>query len=389
MIITGLGVISVISATAATAQASDPKEKKESPKLEIAAALSAQTRHQTNQSIDKAIEFLKATQQKDGSWQNDGQSDPAITALAAKCFMQHPQYGPDHKIVNKAMTFLLTFKKEDGGIYPQGYGLRNYYTSICLMALASSNNPAFQQHIDDAQNFLKKLQWDGEEDIDENNAWYGGTGYGKHKRPDLSNTQMMLEALKQSGLSPDDPAFKKALKFIERCQMSSHINDPPFARGANDGGFIYTPANQGESKAGTVIEEGKPRLRTYGSMTYAGFKSYLYANLDKNDPRVQAAFNWIRQHYTLDQNPNMPGKQSLEGLYYYFHVFAKALHAWGETTIVDSNNIKHNWREDLSRKLQQLQNKDGSWVNPADRWYEGNPYLVTAYSVLALQTSLK
>ncbi len=62
---------------------------------------------------------------------------------------------------------------------------------------------------------------------------------------------------------------------------------------------------------------------------------------------------------------------------------------WGEPVIADSSGHNHRWREDLCRKLISLQNKDGSWVNTADRWYEGNPMLVTAYSVLAMQTALE
>ena len=53
----------------------------------------------------------------------------------------------------------------------------------------------------------------------------------------------------------------------------------------------------------------------------------------------------------------------------------------------DGNGDPHNWRADLCKKLTSLQNKDGSWVNTADRWHEGNPNLVTAYAVLALQSA--
>ncbi len=351
--------------------------------------LPADLRAQSEQAVRKGLDFLKATQEKDGGWENMDRSDPAVTALAAMCFTQHADFGPRHEIVSRTMDLVLTFKRDDGGIYPDGFGLRNYYTSVCLMALSATKDEKHAPLIAGAQAFLKNLQWDEGESIDESNVWYGGAGYGKGKRPDLSNTQMMLEALKQSGLPPSDPAYKKALKFIQRCQMSSAINDQDFARGAHDGGFIYTPANGGESKAGTIVTEGRPRLRTYGSMTYAGFKSYLYADLDKSDPRVQAAFAWIQKYYTLERNPNMPGEQSLQGLYYYYQVFAKAFEAWGEPLITDDQGVRHNWREDLCRKLISLQNKDGSWVNSADRWYEGNPRLVTSYAILTLQTALR
>jgi len=170
--------------------------------------------------------------------------------------------------------------------------------------------------------------------------------------------------------------------------MLSTTNDQPFAAGANEGGFVYTPANDGESKAGTVTLEGRPRLRSYGSMTYAGFKSLLYARVDRDDERVKRAVEWIQRHYTLQSNPNMPGAQSLEGLYYYYYVFAKAMHAWGAEQIVDAGGQPHRWREELCLELRARQRPDGSFVNPADRWMEGNPFLVTAYCVLSIKTML-
>ncbi len=66
-----------------------------------------------------------------------------------------------------------------------------------------------------------------------------------------------------------------------------------------------------------------------------------------------------------------------------------SLRAWGEPVSADGQGVKHPWREDVYRKPISLQDKDGSWVKPADRWYEGNPALVTAYAVLALQPALE
>lgn len=354
----------------------------------LAADQSSGLATESHRAIDRALAFLAAAQQKDGGWEMFGRTDPAITALVAKCFVQHPSFGPDHPVVRRALDFVLTFRKADGGIYVEDSGMRSYYTSVAVMALSATKGPQYTDTIKQAQAFLIKGQWDEEEGHNAQSVWYGGVGYGKQKRPDLSNTQLMLEALKQSGLPATHPSYRKALTFIARCQMSSHVNDQAFARGADDGGFIYTPVGGGESKAGTVIVNGCPRLRSYGSMTYAGFKSMLYAEVDRDDPRVQQAYEWIRRHYTLDHNPNMPDAQSREGLYYYYHVFARALAAWGEDRIVDAHGSKHVWRDDLRRKLLSTQSADGSWVNQADRWYEGNPYLVTAYAVLALQTAL-
>ncbi len=347
----------------------------------------AKSQVKEDQAIRRGLEYLAASQGEDGAWQAFGKSHPAITALALKCFLQDSSYGPSHPVSQRGLKYLLRFAQPDGGIYVPGEGMRNYHTSVAILALSASKDHSLQKTIKRAQKFLIGIQWDEKEGHDQGSAWYGGQGYGKHKRPDLSNTQLMLEAMKQSELPADDPAFKKALAFVTRCQMLSETNDQPFSRGSTDGGFIYTPANNGESKAGTVIEEGRPSLRSYGSMTYAGFKSMLYANVDRDDVRVKRAFDWIRRHYTLEHNANMPLGQSKEGLYYYYFVFAKALDTWGQDVIVDGRGKTHHWREELRGKLALLQRQDGSWVNEADRWYEGSPHLVTAYAVLSLQTA--
>jgi squalene-hopene/tetraprenyl-beta-curcumene cyclase len=101
--------------------------------------------------------------------------------------------------------------------------------------------------------------------------------------------------------------------------------------------------------------------------------------------RVRHAREWIARNYTLDENPGV-GQQ---GLYYYFVTFARALDAWGEETIevVGANGEieTRDWANDLIDRLSELQNEDGSFVNVHDRWMEGDPVLVSAYALIALQ----
>jgi squalene-hopene/tetraprenyl-beta-curcumene cyclase len=126
-------------------------------------------------------------------------------------------------------------------------------------------------------------------------------------------------------------------------------------------------------------------LRSYASMTYAGLKSMIYAGLDGNDPRVRAAMTYITRHYTLDENPGL-GQQ---GLYYFYHTFAKTMAVLGEPTLVDAKGASHDWRAELVAALGKRQQADGGWVNPADRFMEGDPNLVTAYALLALAYTRK
>ncbi|MFO0837552.1 MAG: hypothetical protein U1D55_03430 [Phycisphaerae bacterium] len=345
----------------------------------------AETRARAIELIDNGARFLVAQQENEGGWA--GKTGPGISALCVKALAQARSVGSKHDAVLRGVAFVLRSKRDDGGVYSAAGMLKNYESSVALSALCALKPPDHEAEIAKLRQFLLGFQYDESEDKSADDVAYGGAGYGLIRRPDLSNTQMMVEALHDSGLPPDHPAYKKALAFIQRCQMLGEFNDQPFARGASDGGFIYTPTGGGESKAGSWVVDGKKQLRSYGSMTYAGFKSMLYAGLKPDDPRVTAAVAWIGRYWTLDFNPNMPEKQSREGLYYYYHVFARALDALGQDEITDAAGRKHDWRLELVDKLASLQKADGSWVNEEDRWWEGQPPLTTAYAMLALEAA--
>jgi squalene-hopene/tetraprenyl-beta-curcumene cyclase len=247
--------------------------------------------------------------------------------------------------------------------------------------VAANRDGRYNKLIGDAQRYLKKIQWDEDESIDQDNPFYGGIGYDSQKRPDMSNTQFAIEALVNSGIKSDDPALRKALIFLSRSQnLRSEHNMAPFTENIAEedrGGSIYSPAGKAESKAGISPTGG---LRSYGSMTYAGLKSMLYAAADKSDPRVQGAVDWLRRRWSVTENPGM----GQLGLFYYYHTMAKALATLGEDPFLDAKGAKHAWRVELFEELSRRQNPNGSWTNPADRWFEGDPNLVTGYVLMAL-----
>lgn len=347
---------------------------------------------ESEHSVDFGLKWLEQNQQPNGSWANY----PAITALAATAFLKSPKgYTEQNNYpLAHAMEFILSCQQKDGGIYVDD--LAGYNTAICLMALVATKNPNYTDAIRRARDFLLSLQFDENTGVEKSDVRYGGIGYKEKERPDLSNLQWAIEALKESedqrklseatgaaheysgtaeghaAAMSKDLFWERAIVFLQRCQNLKGTNDLDSTE--NDGGFIYNPT---QSKAGART--------SYGSMTYAGMKSFLYAGVDKNDKRVQAAYNWIRNHFTVGNNPEM-GEQ---GLFYYYQTMAKALDAYGENFVTDSSGTKHNWRKEMLEKLVSIQDGEGFWINKNNRWWENKKELVTSYTVLAIENVLK
>ena len=327
--------------------------------------------------IARAVDFLRPRQDDKGGWSTA--REPGITALVATALLRSGRVTPSEPTIARAFAYLERFVGPRGGISEETHG--NYATAIALMAFREANRDGrYDAVIKGGQTFLKAQQWDESEGKKPDDAFYGGAGYGgKNSRPDLSNTAFMIEALRDSGLPADDPALKRALVFVSRCQnLKGEFNDQPWADKVNDGGFIYTAANGGTSVAGPADDGGG--LRSYASMTYAGLKSMIHAGLTVDDPRVKAAYDYITKHYSVDENPGLGQK----GLYYYYQTFGKALALVGKPTLVDASGRSHDWRADLVTALAGRQAANGSWVNSADQFMEGDPNLVTAYGLLAL-----
>ena len=374
-----------------------------------------------NEMTKKAIAYLRSQQDKEtGGWgvnKAGGPSFPAMTGLVLSGMLAEPGITDSDPAVAAGVKYILNNAQPDGGIYDKV--LPSYNTAICLSALSKvQRTPRVAKVIKDAQDFLKSLQFgegavvragldESARPVDREHPFYGGFGYGRHGRPDLSNTGFVLEALHDSGVAADDAAFQRALVFLQRIQMvetykGTKINDAAYAKGSSQGGFIYaTSVNKDQVGVGQTqatpaeieetLDDGTKvsRLRAYGSMTYAGFKSYVYAGLKKDDPRVQAAMDWISRNYTLRENPGA----GQDGLYYYYVIFARAMQAHGSPTIgvvsQDGSTDERRWARDLVSQLATLQEEDGSFRPMKDgaRWMEDNKVLITAYALIALEAA--
>lgn len=354
-------------------------------------------RNEVLTSISKGLSWLAKQQQPNGSLANPlnaapSVDHPALTALPLMSFYYEPT-GMGSKeyadTLKKGYAYLRTQVQPDGGVYSKG--LSNYNTSVVLMALLQSGDPQDEPTITKARAFIVGQQAKNmvKPGLD------GGIGYGptgvspKRGHPDLDNTLLALEALnayKKARPSVEvaagqDLDWKAAIEFLSRCQnLTSHnkmdwASDDP----ANKGGFVYYP---GSSNAGEQeLEGGKKALRSYGTMTYAGLLSFIYADLKKDDPRVVAALDWLNKNYTLEENPGL----GRAGLYYYYHLAAKGLATAKVSEVQTPDGKKVKWPREMALKLMQLQKPDGTWVNDTARWMETDPVLVTTYGVLTLE----
>jgi prenyltransferase beta subunit len=323
--------------------------------------------------LEKAADYLKSHQEADGSF-SPKVAGPGVTAVVA-AGMLRCGFRRDDPVVTRCLAYLEKNIQKDGGIYNKR--LANYTTSVALMAFHEANSDGkYDAILKKGGAFLKKLQYD----IEEKDVKFGGVGYGKGERPDLSNTQYFIDALIAAGVSKDDPAIQRAMKFVSRCQnLPGETNDRPFAKKTTEddkGGLVYVPDT--DDKKHKTPDGG---LRSLGAMTYGGLKSFLYAGVSKDDPRVKGAVNWIRRHYTLDENPGM----DQAGLYYYYHTFGKAMAALGEDRFEDAKGQKHDWRRELFAAIKKRQQANGSFINKGDKAFgEMDPNLATAFALLSL-----
>ena len=331
-------------------------------------------------SIRRGADFLERHQEADGHF-SKGWADPkpAFTALIVDALARSPEKFREHEhpFLRKAALAIVAKQQPNGSLCTPVMSLDTYSTAMSVMALTALENPEHRAAIDKAVAFLRSVQY---QDDEARNPNFGAPGYNLGGRTSGDMTANWIEALKAAGVKEDDPAFKNAQKFFSRLQNNAETNDRPAAGTVtgSDGGFFYRP---GESKPADEIKNGKRILKSYGLMSYAGLKSFLYMNVPKDDPRVASAYRWVRENYTLDENRNI----GPDGLFYYYMAMAKALAAYGESTITTADNVKHVWAVELSDKIISLQDADGSWHNKqSSRWSEDDPVMVTAFAIRTL-----
>jgi hypothetical protein len=231
---------------------------------------------------------------------------------------------------------------------------------------------------------------------------HGGFGYSTELVPaprtnapadrdntgNLSATIFAVGALRLSGLSPQHPALRDALGFVQRCQSFAEAGtatDPRF----DDGGFFFSPAVDDPNKAGQagVDGRGQKRFRSYGSMTADGVRGLLQLGLGVDHPRVQAGSAWLERHFDAMHNPGaFPDGSEVRresAYYYYAWSVAHALRALGKPVLVTLRG-EVRWAEALADALIARQSPDGAFRNPYTEMREDDPLIATPLAAAAL-----
>lgn len=319
-------------------------------------------------SIMKGLQYLRNTQNPNGSWTGSYGVNVGYTSLATLAFLN---YGIDESdpTVSKAMDYILSNRHADGSIWNLA---SNYETSLAILPLVAADNTSYDADIIAARNFLVDIQNDEGEGLTNSDWTYGGWGYYNSSPDwsDLSNTQWSLMGLDAANLSKTDNTWNKAEMYITSCQNLQVTN--PVYDVTNDGGFTYQPPS-----ISCCWGWWEDPSQSYGAMTAAGVWSLRLTDVDKDDQRVQAGLDWLRDHYAPIDTVQNPGIGNTY-LYYYLLSFAKSL----IMTEIPVGSWQETASNDITNYIVDQQFDDGHWTSA-----EGDLF-ATEQAILALQTRI-
>jgi Prenyltransferase and squalene oxidase repeat len=270
----------------------------------------------TKKATAKALTWLAARQNPDGSW-SDGRypHNTAITSFALLAFLSQghlPNQGQYGTEVGKGMRFLLASQREDDGYLVGARGGNMYCHGMATLALAelwgSTGDDAVKPVLKKAVELIVKSQ----------NPEGGWRYEPRPSGADISVTIMQVMALraaKNAGFNVPNESLKKAIKYVESCYNP------------NSGGFSY---QAGGGAAGFA-------------RTAAGC-CILFLAGDYNAKQLPKAIDYMKSHFETQQH-------FCYGHYYAAH----AMHQVGGKE----------WADWYSRELKSFlprQETDGSWA---------------------------
>jgi squalene-hopene/tetraprenyl-beta-curcumene cyclase len=361
-------------------------------------------------SLASAGRFLVSRQSADGAWRSDVygffKGGPPLTPHVMSTLLFLPQAGAQAThAFHKGVDYLAGFVGDDGRLkVAERELLFPIYTagSASRVVVLEERTPrnarahrAWMEYVRGRQ-LNERLGWTAAD------PQYGGWGFSLEppRKPadgqlrerffesNLPATIFGLAALRSARAPADDPAYRQALIFVERCQNFA----PDAARAdpnLDDGGFFFMPGDLVQNKAGLagVDRFGRQRFASYGTMTADGLRAMVCCGLPADHPRVVAARRWLERNFSPAQNPGRFAADReviRDGVYYYWAwAVGHALLALGVEEI-ETPAGKVRWAEQLADELLRRQRPDGAWINRFTDAREDDPLVATPFAASAL-----
>lgn len=282
----------------------------------------AQSPQEVHRCISRGIDFLKARQRIDGTWEEYGRYDGGMTALVTLALLSCDVPPTDPKI-KKALDQLRPLQPR-----------LTYVVALQTMVFAQASPK------DDAALIMRNARW-----LMNTRLGNGQWSYGEHESGsgDNSNTQYALLGLKAAA----DAGAEIPPKFWEQCREFWIQKQSP------------------------IGAWGYPTEGATGSMTSAGISSLIITSREiervqegvvngkrvrcngaRQDKNLEAAINWMGRNFSVQRNPNGPGHWH----YYYLYGLERAGRLSGRRFFGD-----HDWFRAGVRYLLTAQRPDGSW----------------------------
>jgi squalene-hopene/tetraprenyl-beta-curcumene cyclase len=287
-----------------------------------------------NAAIDRGVDYLLRSQNRDGSWgvdlhervdHMDLRDGPCALAMYTllKCGVTR-----EHPAIQRGLAFLLESKPH-----------HTYSLGMQLHVLGALQDPAHKRRMEELLKHLLDLHQTG------------GWDYPPFGRPDLSNTQVAslgVRAAHSAGLEVPRSIWGElvddALRYQEQPVEIPGAGQQPKEK-RRMAGFGY---EQGWGASASMTTAG---------LTILGIASEDPARVDhRYDAKIAEAralaLNWLEQHYSVEANPGG------EAGWHYYYLYG--LERVGAFTGLDRIG-DHAWYQDGAAQLLKEQRPDGGW----------------------------
>jgi hypothetical protein len=313
-----------------------------------------------NASIDRALAYLKQTQQADGDWPHGSTAGTtAVPSLAVMAFLSRghtPGQGPYGQTLNAAIDLVLRAQQlegpkrgllahDDSNVVMYEHGI----ATVMLTEAYGMVDDARRSKIDRALSLALQLIIDAQSAEKTNPKDRGGWRYALNSPDsDISVTGWQLMALRGAancGAAIPPDVLEKGAQYVARCASEK-------------GGFAYQS------------DAGEPNVARTGT----GLLSTLLITGNSASPQIQKAADYLKAN---------PPDRSTPFYYYAIYYDSQALNQLGGT-------YWHTVYPKLVQNLLPLQQPDGSFAPAADgQESEAGPAYRTSMATLALTVPLR